>query len=300
MKYKITVPASTSNLGCGFDTFGLALKLYNEFTIEPSNTYHLQIEGEGKDLPKDENNLFVRVYRECFRVFGGKEVALKVLQKNSIPTSRGLGSSSTAIVGGVLAYQAISGKNLEIEEVFHLTYKFEPHFDNILPAMLGGFVVCANNGSHVDFVKLPFPADLLLVFVVPEFELSTEEARKVIKREVSLEDAVNNIQRASLFLASLFTGMYPTLKEGVKDKLHQPYRANLIPAYHQVVQSGYEAGALAVFLSGAGPTIGSICLENPNKVANAMVEAFKEAGIQAKALILQHDEQGSKCESINT
>ncbi len=299
MKYKITVPASTSNLGCGFDTFGLALKLYNHFTVEPFNYYQVEIEGEGKHLPKDENNLFVKVYKECYRVFGGEELPLKVLQENNIPTSRGLGSSSTAIVGGIMAYQAISQKNLTIEDALRVAYRFEPHFDNILPAMVGGFVICANREGTVHYVKLPFPADLKLVFAIPEFELSTEEARKVIKKDISLQDAINNIQRSNLFLASLVTGMYPLLKESVEDRLHQPYRSKLIPAYHEVLEAGYGAGALAVFLSGAGPTIGSICLEEPKRVAQAMVEAFKGSGIEAKALVLEPDEDGSRCESIN-
>ena len=300
MRYKIKVPGSTSNLGCGFDTFGLALQLYNTFTIEESHNYSVDIVGEGENLPRDESNLFIRVYKRCFEVFGGRERPIRVFQENQIPTSRGLGSSSTAIVGGLMAYTVISEKKLDIKELLKVAFEFEPHPDNLLPAVLGGFVVCATDKESVHFAKLEFPADLMLVFAIPDFELSTEKARSVIKRQVSLEDAINNVQRASLFLASIFTGNYQLLKEAVKDKLHQPYRAELIPGFNKVVSNGYDAGALAVFLSGAGPTVGSLCLENPEDVGKAMIEAFESVGIRAKYLVLEVDHHGARVESLNS
>ncbi len=299
MTHRIKVPGSTSNLGCGFDTFGLALNLYNEFVIEPSEFYSVDIQGEGSHLPRDENNLFLKVYRRCFEVWGDKEIPLRVLQINRVPTSRGLGSSSTAIVGGILAYRVMTGRTLSVEESLELAFEFEPHPDNLLPAMVGGFVVCATKRKKVNYVRLDFPADLRLVFAVPELELSTERAREVLRNEVELSSAVSNIQRASLFLASMFTGKYDLLRLAVEDRLHQPYRAGLIPGFYKVVEAGYSEGALAVFLSGAGPTVGSLCLEDPKSVGRAMVRAFEDEGVRARFLILEVDYHGAQAQSVN-
>ncbi len=299
MKYRIRVPGSTSNLGCGFDTFGLALSLYNEFIVKPSDTYSVYIHGEGSHLPRDENNLFLKVYRRCFEVWDGEEVPLKVLQINCVPTSRGLGSSSTAIVGGIMAYQVITGKNLSVEESLELAFEFESHPDNLLAAMVGGFVICATKGKKVSYVKLDFPADIKLVFAVPKLEFPTEKAREVLRKEVDLSSAVSNIQRASLFVASIFTGRYDLLRLAVEDRLHQPYRAALIPGFYKALEAGYSEGALAVFLSGSGPTVCSLCLEDPEREGRAMVRAFEEEGVRARFLVLEVDYNGAQAKSVN-
>ena len=145
MKFKVSVPASTSNLGPGFDALGLALKLYNDFIVEPANFYSVEIEGEGaQELPKDEKNLFLRAYRSAMEYLGENR-PVKVKLVNRIPLGRGLGSSATAIVGGILAAQKITGKELSLPEVIDIAFKFEPHPDNVLPAYTGGFVVAATN-----------------------------------------------------------------------------------------------------------------------------------------------------------
>jgi len=152
--------------------------------------------------------------------------------------------------------------------------------------------VCAV-GERVHYQRLDFPEELKVVVCIPDFELSTKKAREVLRQEVSLKDAVYNIQRASLLVASLCKRDYQALRSAVKDKLHQPYRKSLIPNFERVLESAYSEGALAVFLSGAGPTIASLCLEGEDKIGSAMVYAFQEAGISAKYLSLKVDKEGA-------
>ncbi len=298
--WRIRVPASTSNFGSGFDAFGLALKLYNHFYVETSDLYEVEIEGEGEHLPKNEENLFIRVYRKACELYGKKEIPIKVKQHNRVPTARGLGSSATAIVGGIKAFEAIYGLDLNLQEKLTIAFNFEKHPDNLLPALLGGFVVCATSSEGINFLRLDFPEELKVVLCIPDFELSTEKAREVIKRQVSLEDAVFNLQRSALFVASLLSKNFELLREGVKDKLHQPYRAELIPCFWQVLEKAYQAGALATFLSGAGPSIASLCLENPENIGKEMVKAFEKCGINSMYMILEGDKRGACVEYENT
>ncbi|WP_448588187.1 homoserine kinase [Thermocrinis sp.] len=288
----LRVPASTSNLGSGFDTFGLALSLYNHFTAEVSDRWEFEIEGEGTELPRDESNLFARVYLRACQVFGEAPYPLKVKMFNHIPTARGLGSSATAIVSALKFWEFFSGRKLSIEEKLKVAFEFEPHPDNLLPALLGGFLVCVVD-DKVHYQKLDFPEEIKVVVCIPDFELSTQRAREVLKKEVPLKDAVYNIQRASLLVSSLCKKDYHLLKEAVKDKLHQPYRKELIPCFEKVLESGYSAGALAVFLSGAGPTVASFCLGEDRAVGEAMVSAFEICGVFARYMSLSVDKQGA-------
>lgn len=293
---RIRVPASTSNFGSGFDAFGLALNLYNDFYVEPSDFYRVEIEGEGKHLPTNEENLFIRVYKKACELYGKREMPIRVKQYNRVPTARGLGSSATAIVGGIKAFEALNNIDLSLQEKLTIAFNFERHPDNLLPALLGGFVICTTSLEGVKFLKLDFPEELKVVVCVPDFELSTEKAREVIKKQISLEDAVFNLQRSALFVASLLSKNFDLLKEGVKDKLHQPYRANLVPCFWQVLEGAYQSGALAVFLSGAGPSIASLCVDNPEGVGSEMVKGFEACGIGSKYMVLVADKKGAYVE----
>ncbi|MEN3028907.1 MAG: homoserine kinase [Aquificaceae bacterium] len=296
---RIRVPASTSNFGSGFDAFGLALNLYNDFYVEPSETYLVEVEGEGENLPRDESNLFLRVYRRTCQFVGLEERTLRVRQVNRVPTARGLGSSSTAIAGGILACEKLHKLELKLEEKIKLAFEFEPHPDNLLPAFLGGFVVCASSEEGVNFLRLKFPEELKVVVCVPEFELPTERARAVVRKELSLKDAVYNLQRSALLVGALLSKRFELLQEAVKDRLHQPYRAELVPGFWQVVGEAYRAGAKAVFLSGAGPSIASLCLEEPEAVGSAMVKAFQRAGLSSRYILLSASEEGALVEDEN-
>lgn len=288
----VKVPASTSNLGSGFDAFGLSLELYNHFYVDFSDSYSVEVEGYGKELPKDESNLFIKAYKRACSYFGIEEKPISVKQVNHVPTARGLGSSATAIVGGIASCLKLNGLRAEVRDILKVAFEFEPHPDNLLPALLGGFLVCATEDREVSYLRLNFPEDLKVVVCIPEFELSTERARAVLRREVSLEDAVFNLQRSALLVGALLSERFDLLKEAVKDRLHQPYRSILIPGFYKVMERAYEAGALAVFLSGAGPTVASFCLDG-EKVGRAMTQAFQEEGIRAEHMVLGVSYEGA-------
>lgn len=287
---RFRVPATTTNFGSGFDTFGLALNLHNIFEVIESDAFGVEIEGEGQNLPRDESNLLVRVYKRACEVLGVKPVPFHLKQINRVPTARGLGSSATAIVGGIEVALRKNKIKLDVEDKLRVAFEFEPHPDNLLPAFVGGFVVCATEENGIHYQRLNFPEELSLVFLIPDFELSTEEARRVIPKELPLREAVFNIQRASLFVAALMSGRYELLKEAVKDRLHQPHRSKLIPGFENVLNAGYSSGAYAVFLSGAGPTIGAICPKNiEEKVSESMRESFPRS---SRTLTLQAQNTG--------
>ncbi|SMP12107.1 homoserine kinase [Desulfurobacterium pacificum] len=293
MKFTVSVPASTSNLGAGFDALGLALKLYNDFIVEPADFYSAEIKGEGEEeLPTDEKNLFIRAYRSTMEYLG-KNQPIKVKQINRIPLGRGLGSSATAIVGGILAAQKISGKELSLPEVIDIAFKFEPHPDNVLPAYTGGFVVAATNGD-LTYLKLDWPKELKIIIVVPELFLSTEESRSVLPETYPRKDVIFNIQRVALLLGALQKKDYSLLKEAVKDRIHQPYRCDLIPSFWEVLSEGYRAGAYAVYLSGAGSCIGAIADKNFDEIGKAMTSVFDALGIESRYMVLDVDENGAE------
>ena len=297
MKFKVSVPASTSNLGPGFDALGLALTLYNEFYVEPSDSYEVEIEGEGKEeLPKDERNLFIRAYRSSMEYLGLNQ-PIKVKLVNRIPLGRGLGSSATAIVAGILAAERISGRELSLPEVIDIAFKFEPHPDNVLPAYTGGFVVAATNGD-LSYVKLDWPEDLKVVIVVPELFLSTEDSRSVLPDTYTREDVIFNIQRVALLLGALQKRDYGLLKEAVKDRIHQPYRCDLIPSFWEILSEGYKAGAYAVYLSGAGSCIGALADKNFDEIGKAMCNVFDALGIESRYLVLDVDKTGAKISEL--
>ncbi len=290
---RLKVPATTTNFGAGFDTFGLALNLYNTFEVYESDAFGVEIEGEGRNLPKDENNLVIRVYKRACEVFGKEPKPFKLKQTNRVPTARGLGSSATAIVGGILIFEKLHKRELTLRDKLSVAFEFENHPDNLLPALVGGFVVCAQD-DVLTYNRLRFPEELSLVFAVPEFELSTEEARRVIREEVPLRDAVFNIQRASLFVSALTSRRFDLLRIATEDALHQPYRAKLIPGFRDVLEAGYRQGAYAVFLSGAGPTVCAITSEErAEPVGEAMVRAFGGAGVSSKAITLRASWEGA-------
>jgi homoserine kinase len=298
MKFKVSVPASTSNLGPGFDALGLALKLYNEFIVEPSDFYSVEIEGEGADtLPRDEKNLFIRAYRSTMEYLGDSQ-PVKVKQVNRIPLGRGLGSSATAIVGGILAAEKVAGKELSLPEVIDVAFKFEPHPDNVLPAYTGGFVVAATNGD-LHYVKLDWPEELKVVIVVPELFLSTEESRSVLPDKYSREDVIFNVHRVALLLGALQKRDFGLLKEAVKDRLHQPYRCDLIPSFWEILSEGYKAGAYAVYLSGAGSCIGALADRNFDEIGQAMCNVFDALGIDSRYLVLEVDEEGARVSELS-
>ena len=289
---KLKVPASTTNFGSGFDTFGLALDIYNTFEFEPSDSYSVHVEGYGKDLPRDESNLVIKVYRRACEVFGLEEVPFTLRQVNEVPTARGLGSSATAIVGGVEICCAIHGKDIPLEEKIKVAFEFEPHPDNIVPAFVGGFVICVGDGTQ--FVRMDFPSDLVLVFAVPDFEVPTERSRSVVRNLVTLEDCVFNLRRASLLVFALIRGRYDLIRTAVEDRIHQPFRSGFVPGFDKVKEASYREGSLGVFLSGAGPSVCSITTrDKAEAVGEIMRKTFEEVGVRVNIIVAEPSAKGA-------
>ncbi len=290
------VPASTANLGAGFDVLGMALGLYNEVEVELTGTgLTLEVQGEGAERLQalGERNLVARSVMQTLERLGVRSGGVRVRMLNRIPLSRGLGSSSAAALGGVAAAAALAGGALSPEELLDAALPYEGHPDNITPALLGGLTVSAVVDGKVRCVKLPVPEGLQAVAVIPNFHLSTAMARKALPPTVPRADAVFNVGRTALFLAAMQAGRLDLLREAVQDRLHQPYRAPLVPGMAEVLAEGERAGALACFLSGAGPTLLALTTGDRADIGQRMVECWKtQANVTAHPLVLPIDREG--------
>jgi homoserine kinase len=297
---RVRVPASTANLGAGFDALGMALGLYNEIEVErggDGDGMHLAIEGEGAERLQalGAQNLAARAVSGTLAHLGMPPGGISVRMINRIPLSRGLGSSSAAVVGGVASAAALAGVSLSAEELLDLALPLEGHPDNIAPALLGGLTVATLVEGRVRCVKLPVPDALQAVAVIPDFRLSTAKARQALPPMVPRGDAVFNVGRVALFLAGLQAGRLDLLREGVKDRLHQPYRAAFVPGMSDVLAEGERSGALACFLSGAGPTLLALVAGDPGDVGRRMAQCWQQkAGVTARAQALAIDREGAK------
>lgn len=254
---KIQIPATSANLGAGFDALGLALSYYNYVNIEESDAIHITTLDD-TPVPTDEKNLVYATAKTLYDICGRQIKGLKIEQINNIPMARGLGSSSACIIAGLVGANTLMGEPLTLNELVNLSAQIEGHPDNTAPALLGGIVTAVFDGKDVHWVKQEVYTTLKFVVVVPDFELKTEKARACLPKEVSHKDAVYNLSRAALFSASLLTGKYENLRTAVHDRLHQPYRMQLIPNAREVFDIAYSLGAYASYISGAGPSIMAI------------------------------------------
>lgn len=259
----VEVPASSANIGAGYDCLGVALALTNRIELEvriwSRGEIELTVEGEGRnELPEDRDNRFVRGLEAALIAARGKlpvGIGWKIAMRNQIPLSRGLGSSAAATVGGVLAGNALAGEALSTAEMLRLACDIEGHPDNAAAALLGGFVVSALGDDGVEAIRFPSPRDLRTVLFIPELRLPTDEMRAVLPESVPLADAIANLGAVAVGVAGLATGRYDLLARLTVDRLHEPYRAAIYPQLPRMVQAARDAGALGACLSGAGSTI---------------------------------------------
>jgi homoserine kinase len=295
MRVRVRVPATTANLGPGFDALGLALALYNEFTLEESDGVTVSVEGEGAErLPRSADNVVARATRLAFEAARRRFRGVRIHCVNRIPLSRGLGSSAAAWVGGLVGANAILGSPLDRAALMALAASAEGHPDNVSAAILGGLTVSCQDGSRVAAVRLPVLADLRWVVLVPELKSETRDARAVLPDTVPRGDAVFNVQRVSLLLASL-AGHPELLELAMCDRLHQPYRLRLFPWMEAVIAGARGAGALGCALSGAGPSMLAVTQQPPERVALAMEQALRHAGLSGRAIALDVDRSGASC-----
>lgn len=296
----IRVPATTANMGAGFDTFGMAFAMYNTVALKriPGNAIRLENLGaHTKTMEQIKDNLTVRAARQVFDAVGEPFAGLEFKMYNVIPVSRGLGSSSAAIIGGLVAANRLLGDQLEKAQLLELAVEMEGHSDNVAPALYGGFVSSCQRGGKTVALKLTPPADLAAVVAIPDFYLSTSKARKILAPEVKREDAVHNIQCAALMVGAMATGDLQLFAAAFDDRLHQEQRYRLIKGAKRVLRAARSAGAIAAGLSGAGPTLIAFVNTADNRaeqIKKAMQRAWEFAGVSAKTVLLEQDNQGAQ------
>jgi homoserine kinase len=293
---RVRVPASTANLGSGFDTLGLALTLYNEIElIEGGEGVGLLIEGEGQaTLEKSgSRNLVLRAAQSTLQEFGVRLPGLSLRQINRIPLRRGLGSSAAACLGGIAAAARLAGVELPLDEILARALPFEGHPDNITPALLGGLTASAVVEGRVVSARIRVPMRLKAVVVIPTLEIATKRAREVLPPQVPFEDAVFNLNRVALLLAGLTTDRLELLAAGSEDRLHQPYRAGLLPGMNAILDEGRRSGAHATFLSGAGSSLLALVSGDEEEIGRRMSERWQgEFGVENSVRVLGIDRQG--------
>lgn len=292
----VKVPGTTANLGPGFDCIGAALSIYNQFTFTRLDEgLIIQVTGaEAERVQTDESNLIYQAFIKLYQYINQPVPGVKIEIGLGVPLARGLGSSATAIVGGLVAANRLAGEPLSQGEVAQLAIAMEGHPDNVVPALLGGCRLAATSDAGWEICEVPWDSGVVPVVAIPDFELSTSEARRVLPTEYSRADAIFNTAHLGLLLRGLQTGKAEWLRAALEDKIHQPYRQALIPGYAAVKEAALSAGAYGMVISGAGPTLLALTnVSDAQAVQAAMAAAWKSVGITAEVRSLSVDTQGA-------
>jgi len=297
MKLTIKVPATSANLGPGFDSLGLALDLWNESTFELADDFTVYVEGEGKGkLAQGRSNMIIRAAQK-FAEHVRKELHPFALHcVNHIPPGSGLGSSAAATLTGLLAANVLTESNLTDDEILCLATELEGHPDNVAPALMGGLVVSTLSERKVIARKLPI-TPMHVTVVLPDFHFPTKEARDSLPKQVDMKDAVHNISRAVLVTEAFRKGDLSLLREAMTDKLHQSYRLKLIPSAEVAMNAMKADGASAVALSGAGPSLIAF-LKTESNAGSAAKRAFEQAGLSARIFQLGISSRGAEIHTM--
>jgi homoserine kinase len=277
----ITVPATSANLGPGFDTLGIAIKMRNSVTIKPSKYHSVSLKGEGsKNAKLKDNNMFVNIFNDFYYNLSKKKSNFRFEFYNEIPLSRGLGSSSAVITSGIASAYAATETKITKQEILNLSLSYESHPDNIAPAVMGGFVVSTVEDNEVKLLKKRLPSDLQAIVVIPNRPISTAQSRKTLPIKYSKDEAVFNISHSSLLSAAMFSEDWDMLKLASKDMFHQQYRMKAMPELFSVQKIALENGALMSTLSGSGSTFFNLCYRNDAKnLCNILRKSFSHFNI---------------------
>ncbi len=300
----LKVPATTANLGSGFDTLGMALSLYNIFTVKkllPKGEYTCEVWGEGIDELKDaRKNMLVTSYLKACAEWNVEPSGFAFESCNAVPLNRGLGSSSTAVVAGVMIANILSGNKQPEAELLRVMTKIEGHPDNVVPCCIGGMTVSCWDGESLRYVRLPaLPDDLNVIAAVPDFEVHTEDARRILPESVPFRDAVFNVSHASILCAAWAMGRWDLLRVGMEDRLHQTHRAKLFPGetgekfFSEIAN---HPDCVAVAISGSGPTMIAIVHGKAGKLSEAMCRIFTDGGAASHFFVLNCASSGTVAE----
>ncbi len=289
-RVQVKVPASTANLGPGFDTIGMAFQLYTTIRMRVADEPQVILYGEElQGLPTDTSNLVYRMAELIFSKANMEMPPLCIEMKSEVPLTRGLGSSAAAIIGGLTAANYLAGDPFTKEEIFFMATELEGHPDNVGASLFGGIVIAVMEKDRVPYIKVLPQPDLKALAVIPNFMLSTEKARGVLPEAYSRKDAVHSVSHASLLAAALATGQYEMLADAMKDRLHQPYRMDLVPGMATLLEESHHYGALGTALSGAGPTVISLLKGDEEKLTRFFVDTLLTHGITAQTMSLTPD-----------
>lgn len=309
MKVSVKVPATTANFGSGFDCMGMALPIYNIITIEetvlPGTGIEINVISETDDddelaiehIPKDENNIIYKAVELLYNSIGQSPSELKINIKSQIPIAKGLGSSASIIVGGLLAANELLNRPADEAALLSIATEVEGHPDNVTPAIVGGMVITSyeDDGSIV-YRKLPWPEEWHLTLCIPDYELATDISRSVLPKEVPMKDATFNARRTAMFVEALHTKDAELMKLALQDKLHQPYRTKLVPGLQEIIDNlKHEDNVLGCVLSGAGPAILIISQKNNlDHIKSIVSETWANYNVKTDIRTLKVEEQGAK------
>lgn len=303
MKISVKVPATTANVGPGFDTFGIALPLYNIITIEETVLGNIEIEIISKNgnepnihIPQDENHIIYKAIEQLYACVGQSPSALKITIETEIPIAKGLGSSASVIVGALIAANELLGKPADLDALLSIASEVEGHPDNTTPAMLGGFCISSEeeDGSIV-YSKLEWPSEWALTLCVPDFELSTNISRSVLPEKIDIKDAVFNIRRAAFMVEAIHTKNDKLMKIAMQDKLHQQYRLKFVPGLEDVIEELKTFDdVLGIALSGAGPSI--LVISKGNDIASIqsiIKNTWEKFSVKSEIITMTVDNTGA-------
>jgi homoserine kinase len=285
---RVRVPASSANLGPGFDSFALALPLLAEFELRPAKVWSVSVDGDGAGIPADDGNLFVVAARATAKAAGRELVAQHVTQRSAIPIARGLGSSAAAIVGGAVAANALLGEPFDRRTLLRIASEIEGHADNVAAALYGAFTVAMPDDGGPVATRLLFPRTWRICLLIPVRLLSTEDARAILPAQVSRDDAVFNVAHGAALIAAVMRSDGALLALAMADRLHQSARTKLVPALGEIIAAAREAGAFGAALSGAGPSVLAVAPARlAARVVSAMEEAAEAAGVPGRGRVVR-------------
>lgn len=293
----VRVPASTANLGSGFDCMGIALDLYSTATFEEIDTgLEININDASREfLPSDESNYVYQAMLKVFNKCGRFPKGLRISSHTDIPITRGLGSSSSSMVMGLFGANELVGKPFSKDELLQMAYEIEGHPDNVTPTIFGGFTVAVNDNNKIIYTKTDIDKSVCFAAMVPEFYLATRKSRSILPKNVPHKNATYNIAHAAYMASAIAKGDYSAFAVGTKDKIHQKYRFEMIKSAEFIIRSAKRFGATCGYLSGAGPTIISIVENNHDEFEKKMNELIATNLKNWKLYMLHADNDGVVC-----
>lgn len=291
---EVRVPASSANIGPGYDSFGIALTLYNSIRVsETDKGLFIRNINSKEFIPVNNNNL---VYRAVMRVFdevGYSAKGLKISQKSDIPMTRGLGSSSACIVGGLVAGNILSGRKLTSQRIFELANEIEGHPDNVAPALFGGFCISCLDDGNLFRQTIRLNNDIKFVAMIPKYFVATRKSRGLIPDKINTNDAAFNLSHAAALAVCFATGDYKNLGVYCRDKIHQQYRKTVVDDLEDIIEKSIDFGALAAYLSGSGPTIVAVIKGDDSHFIQKITDYFSERSIERDCILLSCDNAGA-------